>query len=288
MKTRAILLFSLCLLLTNASSWAQNMAQRTKQNEIQVQGRATYSVGENEAITLSDAKERCLLRARINAIKEHFGDRIAVIEEEVNDSYFRQVLAESKADWLRDLGKPFISVSYQNDILTFSAAVKGVIREIASSPINIKHKMLTSGDRETNVFDDGDRFFLSLQSPVDGYAAVYLLDDVNKVATRMLPYDANEYGYDIKRGREYLFFDRNVDRAAGEFVLRTDLETEKNRLVIIFSKKPIPPCEAILDRRSSVDNSKLEAFNNWLYRCQSMDTGMVVIRDVITIKNNKK
>lgn len=285
-KWTSVLLLCLCL-LQSGMTWAQKKPQ-PKPNEIPVQGYATYSVGEDEAIYLSEVRDKCILRAKVNAIKAKFGERISVKEEALNDHYFQQVLAESRADWLRDVGKPKVSASYEDGLLTFTAEVKGVIREIKVSKIDVQYKVLTNDGRETTVLNDGERLLLNFKSPIDGYVAVYLLDDINDSATRLLPYDGNEEGYSVKRNKDYVFFDKSVDRDATEYSLRTDLEIERDRLAIIFSKNPVPPCQSVRNNKSSLDNVSLGAFEAWLSKSRNMDAGMVVLYETITILNNKK
>lgn len=287
MKRQIVLLFSLCLLLS-AASWAQNRTQAQGQKEIFVEGKGTYAVGENEAITLNHAKENAILRAKVNAIKNEFGERISIHEEELNDNYFRRVQAESRADWLHDVGKPTISVTYEGGVLTFHAEVKGIIREISAPKIDVKYKMLAGGGRETNTIVSGEQIFLKFKSPVDGNVAVYLIDDINKIATRMLPYHRSEQGFSVKAGKEYIFFDQEEDANAVLYKLSTDLEVETNRIAIIFSKNRIPPCDFVEDNNSSLDYTSLEAFNTWLYKCQNKDAGMVVCWETETIQKRKE
>ena len=290
MKRQIVLLLGFCLLLPGMAN-AQKKASQQKQNVIQVEGSATYAVGENEAITLCDARDKCILKAKVDAIKNKFGERITVHEEELNENYFRQVQSECKAEWLKDVGKPVLSASYQDGVLTFTAEVKGMIREIQTTPIDIKYTILTNGRRETDVFNVGERLMLRFSSPADGYVAVYLLDDISDDASRILPYNASEDGYSIRRNKEYIFFDKDEDKAATEYKMNlanSDNEVEKNRLVIIFSKKPIPPCEAVVDMKNIIDHTNIATFNSWLFRCQNNDAGMEVRRDMITIQKNNK
>ena len=293
MKRQIILLFGFCLLLPGMAN-AQKKASQQKQNVIQVQDSATYAVGENEAITLCDARDKCILKARVNAIKNKFGERITVHEEELNENYFRQVLAECRADWLKDVGKPVLSASYQDGVLTFTAKVKGLIRESSATKIDIKYNLLTNGGRETNVFENEGSLFLKFKSPADGFLYVWLCDDAGKIATRLLPYvGGNQDGYRIRRNKEYIFF--NPEENNGEdgtiqncyMTLSSDLvEVEKNRVVIVFSSKPIPPCELVRDRKSEFEYARLETFTDWLYRCRIGD--MNVFEESITIQKKNK
>ena len=290
MKRQIALLLSLCLLLPGMAE-AQETTSPQKQNVIQVQGSATYTVGENEAITLCDAREKCVLRAKVNAIKKMFGERITVQEEELDENYFRQVLAESGAEWLKDVGEPVLGASYQGRVLTLSAEVKGMIREYKTAPTGIKYTILTNGRHETDVFNPGERLILRFSSPADGYVAVYLLDDISDDASRILPYNASEDGYSIRAGKEYIFFDKEEDKAATEYSMNLankDNEVEKNSLVIIYSKKPIPPCEAVANTENIIDHTCIATFNSWLFNCQSNDAGMEVLRDIITIQKRKE
>ncbi len=273
-------MLGLCLLMSAPAS-AQKKAAKPAQKEILTEGKATYTVGENEAITLGEARETCINLARANAINNVFGDRIMVGEEVLNDNYFQRLLVDNRADWLRDVTKPRVTATYVDGVLTFTAVVKGMIRETPSASIDVRYKVFTTGGHETTSFNDSDRFYLNFSSPADGYIIVYLIDYDDDEAALLLPEDGSADGYSVKRNKEYSFFD-GVDKGLR---LRTDRQVAHNQLVIAFSKNPIPPCAAIRDSKGSIEKTTVETFNNWLYNCQLRDTDMKVVRETITIQN---
>lgn len=104
--------------------------------------------------------------------------------------------SEVKGEWIETIGKPRFDISYEKDILVVRVAVKGRIREIVSSTIDVKSLVLRNGieDRfESNSFKSGDDLFVSFQSPTSGYLVVYLID-ADQRAFCLLPYQNMESG----------------------------------------------------------------------------------------------
>ena len=64
-------------------------------------------------------------------------------------------------------------------LVGIDVTVSGKIREISSTPIDLRCKVLRNGDTdrcEDTSFRHGDYLYLSFQTPVSGYLTVYLTD----------------------------------------------------------------------------------------------------------------
>jgi hypothetical protein len=105
-------------------------AQRTEE----VNGKYTYTIGDNDHITLREAKHKCIELAKAEAIKKVFGEIVTsdVIDSnaetngEATSSFFwENTVAMAKGDWIMDTQEPKIEVEYDDGKLTFKAEVWG-------------------------------------------------------------------------------------------------------------------------------------------------------------------
>ena len=110
-------------------------AQRVEE----VNGKYTYTIGDNDHITLREAKHKCIELAKAEAIKKVFGEIVTsdVIDSnaetngEATSSFFwENTVAMAKGDWLMNTKEPEIEVEYDDGKLTFKAEVWGKVREI--------------------------------------------------------------------------------------------------------------------------------------------------------------
>ena len=93
------------------------------QKVVDVHGKGTYVVGENDNITLTEAKLRCLEWAKTDAIEKAFGKSITsnIIDTNVSSSgaegtvessfFWMNTEAMSRGDWLGDTRDPEITVA---------------------------------------------------------------------------------------------------------------------------------------------------------------------------------
>ena len=270
-------------------------AQRTTE----VHGTYEYIVGDNDNITLKEAKLKCQELAKASAIKAEFGELVtsdvinsnAEVNGEAASSYFwENTVALAKGDWLGDTKKPVINVEYVDDKLIFRAEVWGQAREILQAKTELKWKILKSGANEkepTTVFNNGERIYISFRSPTDGYAAVYLIMGDDDTAC-LLPYKKDPTGrFAVKHGKDYTFFDRNEDPNAAYYKLSTDHELEYNQLVIIYSPNPIPKCNEVTGDAKHPNSLNTRDFQKWLLRCQRQDRDMVINKKWVKINGVK-
>ena len=286
---RALLLFCLCYLLPLGAG---------TQKVMEVHGTYTYAVGENDNITLREAKRKCVELAKAEAIKAAFGELITsdVIDSntetkgESSTSYFwENTVAMAKGEWLEDTQPTHIKIAYAQDRLLFTAEVWGKAREITQTQTDLQWSVLREDNgqkKETAEFTAGERVFVKFRSPADGYVAIYLITGDDETAC-LLPYKKNVTGRNpIRHNREYLFFDKQEDPEATYYKLSTQHETEENQLVVIYSPNPFTKCNDITGDKLHPNSLSTHDFQKWLLKCQRADKDMVVNKKWIKIKKN--
>ena len=214
-----------------------------------VEGEYTYRAPEQ--VSVEQAKRTALERAQLEAIASTFGTnisqqnstRVSNSNGKSNVDFLSISSSDVKGEWIETIGEPQYTINYEQGMLIVTCKVKGAIREITTVAIDIKAKVLRNGteDRfESSEFRNGDDMYLSFQSPVDGYLAVYLLDD-NGDAFCLLPYRNQSDGIQrISANTPYVFFSEKYaplsERAlVDEYTLTCDNSTESNQIYIVFS-----------------------------------------------------
>lgn len=286
-KVLLLLLAIMCLPMVG-------MAQKTAT----VNGKYTYEVGENDNITLREAKRKCIELAKAAAIKAEFGELITsdVIDSnietngEATSSYFwENTVAMAKGDWLGDTRDPEIQISYIDGKLIFTAEVWGTAREIMQARTDLEWKIMKDGldgKEEAQQLNSGERVYVSFRSPADGYVAIYLIENDDNTSC-LLPYRKNTTGrHQIKSGRDYTFFDKETDPEATAYNLTTQNASEDNQLVIIYSPNPFTKCNDVSKNTKRPNALTTHDFQKWLLKCQRADRDMIVNKKWIRI--NKK
>ena len=263
------------------------------QKEADVHGQYTFVVGENDNITLSEAKHRCIALAKAEAIKSVFGELVtsSTIDDfrevtgKSSSVFWQNTVALAKGDWLGDKQEPVIKVSYSEGQLKFTAEVWGIAREIVQSKVDLNWSVLTSNGRETIDFKNGDRIFVKFFSPAaDGYVSIYLNNFSDDMTSCLLPYRTNTTGrHSVKRNKEILFFDKEKDPDATNYKLTTQQEIENNELVVIYSPNPFIKCTDITGDEKHPNWLSTHDFQKWLLNCQRADKDMVVEKKRIRI-----
>ena len=212
---------------------------------------ASYTYYAPENVTLEQAKRTALERAQLEALATAFGTSInqhnATRVSNVNgksDIDFQSFSSSNvKGEWIETIGEPSYNIYYEQEMLVVSCSVRGKAREIVNAGIDLKVKVLRNGtdDRfESTEFRSGDDLYLSFQSPVDGYLAVYLLDGDGN-AFCLLPYRKQTDGIQkISANTPYVFFSAsNVPPAermlVDEYTMTCERAQETNQIVTIFS-----------------------------------------------------
>lgn len=265
------------------------------QREATVNGHYTYTVSDNDNITLKAAKHKCIELAKAEAIKAEFGELITsdVIDsnaetngEAASSFFWENTVAMARGEWLADKEPPHISIKYADGKLQFTAEVCGQAREIVQSETQLKWEVLKDTDgkkTEVTEFKSGERVYVNFLAPADGYLAIYLIEGENETSC-LLPYRRDPTGrVTIKRGQRYKLFDKTTDPTAVAYRLSTKKELEYNQLVIIYSPNPFTKCiDNVRDPRHPNSLSTRE-FQKWLLSCQRTDRDMVVKKKWVQI-----
>lgn len=270
------------------------------QRQEKVHGKYSYTIGENEQITLFEVKQNCIRHARNEAIKEKFPELIsastnmtdASINGKVIENFVEEVTISSRAEWISDTRQPSVTASYENGNLTFTAEVWGEAREIRQSHPDFEWKILCGGttdSHESNVFRQGSHIYIKFRSPADGYLAIYILDSTSESASCLLPYRSNGTGYHkVKAGEQYVFFDGNTDPEAHTgYIMTTKADTEMDNVVLIYSPNQFTKCNDITGDHKHPNSLSTNDFEKWLRKLRIKDKDVVVDRSRwITIVKN--
>lgn len=265
-----------------------------------VYGKYTYTIGDNDNITLREAKHKCIELAKAEAIRATFGEMVTsdVIDSNVETNgesttsfFWENTVAMAKGDWIEDTQKPNIVVDYSDGKLTFTTEVWGKASEIVPPSTDIKWdilKMGKNGKKESALqFDNGERIYVHLHSPADGYVAIYLVLGDNETCC-LLPYKKDPTGrFPIKNGKEYEFFDKEINPSAVSYKLNTKLPLEYNQIVIIYSPNPFTKCIDKVGDARHPNSLNTREFQKWLLKCQRKDRDMVVQKKWLEIRNQQ-
>lgn len=270
------------------------LAQRTEK----VRAEYTYHAPEN--ISLEEAKRIALDRAKVQAIADEFGTIVSQSNTTLvknsngksSTDFFSLGGSEVKGEWIETIGQPEYEISYEQGMLVVKAIVIGRIREIVSAQIDIKAEVLCNGTDlkfARTDFKSGDDLYLYFQSPVDGYLAVYLLDEVTQMVYCLLPYkSSSEAVTPIEHDKPYIFFSAEYagDKAhlVDEYTMTCNNSVERNTIYVVFS-----PNEFAKANSNNVDELlpqelSFEDFQKWLVKGRNRDKEMSV-RNVQIIIN---
>lgn len=268
-----------------------------------VEGEYTYHALED--VSPAEAKRIALEHAKIDALAKRFGTFVSSSSNTVitnNDGKSsvntHQISAsEVKGVWIEDITEPAFEIRLENEFTVVTCKVKGKARRITSAQVDLDIHLLRNGTErfyESEDFKDNDNIYLSFKSPINGYLAVYLVDD--KYAYCMLPYKEQTNGiYRVKANKDYVFFSDNPEHYQPEernYSLKKKLTIEKSlevdNVYVIFSKneftkKTDNAGKYLRDNLTLVRNVDYKSFMTWLARCQRNDSQMVVKKYPITI-----
>ena len=257
----------------------------------------SYTCRAPENVSLEQAKKFVLEQAKLAALAEKFGTTISqsnstnIINGDI--SFLSLSSSEVKGEWLEDIkieyGKPDFD---KEDMLILSVSVWGKAREITGAEIDFSAKVLNNADskHETSEFHNGEDIYLSFRSPVNGYLAVYLVDE--ETAFCLLPYSGEPKGKtNIKSGIDYIFFSKKhatptEKNIVTEYTLSCKKRIETNYLYIIFSPNEFIKANDIQATGEVLLPRELtrEDFQKWLAKNKQRDKDLKVEIKTLTIK----
>ena len=262
---------------------------------------ATYTYYGQENVSINEAKSIAFERAKIQALAYAFGTTVysssTIIakngEKESSVDMFSIGGNDVKGEWLETTAGPHYDITYEQGFLVVKCSVKGRAREISAAGVEIDAAILRNGKSrkfESDEFKSGDDMYMLFKSPVDGYIAVYLLDDDDRVY-RLLPYrGVNGDSYSIKGKREYLLFSSEHCPSADvntveEYTLEADKDIEMNRVYILFSRKPFVSAYNAEECSGELPVAELEKFLKWAASMRNKDNSMQIVERIIKITN---
>jgi hypothetical protein len=220
----------------------------------EVSGTYTYYGDSNQSI--KEVRQAAIENARVQALAEAFGTLLTqntIQQESMKDGQERNDFimlnaAEVKGEWLEDLKEPeILREELVNGMLVIEARVKGRARPISNEAVDFEVLTLRNGTEKRfadTSFKEGDDMFLYFKGPVDGFVAVYLVDEQQQ-AFCLLPYSGDSDGQQpVEHGKEYVFFSPkhlyDVPRSAIDEMSMTcaDERFEHNQLYVLYSPNP--------------------------------------------------
>ena len=269
------------------------LAQRTEKV------RAEYIYHAPENISLEEAKRIALERAKIQAIADEFGTIVSQSNTtmvsnrngESSTDFFSLGGSEVKGEWIETIGQPEYDINYEQGMLVVKAIVSGRIREIVSAQIDIKAEVLCNGTDlkfARTDFKNGDDLYLYFQSPIDGYLAVYLLDEVSQMVYCLLPYkSSSEAVTSIEHDKPYIFFSAKHagDKAhlVDEYTMTCNSSVERNAIYVIFSSNEFAKANSNNVKELLPQELSFKEFQKWLTKGRNRDKKMNVWMEYITI-----
>ena len=287
----------LALMIFAADLYAQ---RRVVQSVVRVCGEYIYEVPGN--IPLDQARRLALEGARTKALEDRFGTTMtlsvgATTQSSANEEteWFSMTnISEVNGEWLEDSGTPRFEESFDNQgRLIFKVNICGNARELTGTRIDLSTKILRNGVEarfESTDFRDGDEMYLAFRAPVDGFLAVYLVDE-SRTAYCLLPYMRDRTGrVEIAAGKDYVFFSaRNAERTEAaivdEYILTCEKTVEHDLMYIVFSPNEFTKAnDAPADQETIPRQLPFDDFQNWLTRNRLRDRDMMVDIRTITIR----
>ena len=262
---------------------------------------AEYTFYAPETMSVEEAKRTALDRAKIQAIADEFGTIVSQSTSTVistkngeSDSQFFAIGgSDVKGEWIETIGEPKYDIDYNDNQLVIHCSVKGKAREIVSAGIDYIAKPLRNGTSpkfEAKDFRDGDDLYLYFETPVDGFLAVYLLDETTQTVYNILPYKAQSIpAIKVNANQEYIFFSREKGgkderRLVDEYTLTCENDKEFNTLYILFSPNEIGKRNGFASSiEDKPNNIPFKDFKQWLSKALSKDRNLQFQEINITI-----
>lgn len=277
-----------------------NLLSISAQKIEKVHGECTYHVPDN--ISLEEGKRTALERAKIQAIADAFGTLVSqnnssIVKNENGKSsvdFLSIGGSDVKGEWIETIGEPMFDIFYESNMLTIKVSIDGKAREIKNAAIDFEVKLLRNGTEEkyeSNEFRNGDDLYLYFKSPINGYLAVYLLDENMQQVFCLLPYKSSgEPAYKIIHDKPYVFFScqkaEDNPSEVDEYTMTCEHSMEQNTICIVFSPNMFAKAFAEDGNAGLPRQLSLKEFQKWLGKCKANDTSIQEKKKVITINND--
>lgn len=299
---KRILLYSLI-----AFTWFPASAK----DRVKVSGEDTYYTTASESPAL--ARVKAIEMARVKALSEEFGTIISgqsmMVSSDHSQSSMIIGISDVNGEWLGDINEPQVTSEVIGRDYLYTARVEGWARELSHERIDVDGRLLCNGtDKERDRLRDGlymagDEMFYYFVSPVDGYLALFLGDEEEKLMQCLLPYGGQDLTvYPVKANQEYVFFSKelapadDVDFAAG-LIVDCRSATDYNTFYAIFSPNEFSGTVNVESKSrefiTRVGDKEINlmpretnynTFQKWLAKQRTRDPRMQVSRTLIAIR----
>ena len=293
-----ILMFSLTSLMAQEVVTAEGFAQ----------------IRLEDHMSKDEAREEARQQAKINAIESVFGayvERDSDVNIEEGKTRFRIIgQTRVRGDWLKTVSEKYgekkekIQGRPRKETETWiSCRIEGRIREIGLPETALEFTPLNCPELICRTYDfrDGEPFYLSFRTPVDGYLSIFIRDGSAHVF-RLLPYLKMPERYvntvPVSADNSYLFFlnQENYDyfpefsyMMIDEVVMSAVQPEEFLDLYVVFStsdyQKPLLD-SVVEDKAGNIMPKSLdpEKFEEWLGDNRIHDPAFQYKRITLTIK----
>lgn len=277
-----VIKYLLALMAMSAAFMATASDVKTITGESTFYGESSHS--------LNDCKRFALEQARIAALAKEFGTTISqdvyqrdMMSGSTESNYFSMLnRTEVNGEWLADEGEPDYKISHDSDNnLIVTCKVKGKARRLTNEAPEFIASVLRNGNEPRFAdthFREGDDLKLYFRAPVNGYLAVYLVDDARTVYS-LLPYSNEADGIvHTIRDRDYVFFDEaKADKDFGEpdeIYITLDGDVERNQLYVLFSPNSFSRAVDSSSAANLPRTLSYDTFTKWLTNVRKRDPKM--------------
>ena len=261
------------------------------QKTVSVCGEYRYVAPEN--VSPAEAKTTAIERARLEAMANEFGTNVSqttlnttrINNGETQIDFLSMGGTEVKGDWLGDTKEPEISITYEQGMLVVTAKVCGKAREIVNASVDISVKVLCNGI-ESEHFKNNDKLSVTMKSPVNGYIAIFLRDDITGTVACLLPYETeNGKARKIKRNELYTMISTKdpLYPYQEETILVTKRDKETNTLIFVFSENEFAMPNT--ENGEYLPELSIPDFQKWLRKNRMKDEKMLTIEKIVEISN---
>ena len=260
-----------------------------------------YQIPEN--ISNDQAREIAATRARAQAIADEFGttisQRTSTYIENYNENSTGDFVSmggsELKGEWIEDIEAPVFEYITDGANVAIKVRIKGRIRDVKSNKVAIDTKILRNGvldSNETEHFVSGDDLYISLNSPVEGYVAIYLIDNTDNVYC-LLPYQSQTEGiFHVKSNKKYIFFHPDYSDSIkpadiDSFSVSTNADRERNRIMIFFSTNKYFKGADSKQQLDLPRVMKIGDFKKWMSNLVQKDADLTITERSIVISSDQ-
>lgn len=271
---------------------------------------ATYHyVSNNANESPSEAKERAVMLARTQVLSQEYGTIISSVSIDVNkavndsttNEFFSLDASEIKGEWYETISTKFGKIEYdERGFIIVDVETKGWIRPIEMQQIDIDARILCNGtDPERNLlrkafFQDRDNIYLYFKSPVEGYLAMYIVDNDESMTVQcLLPYARQTDGIcHVVANKEYTFFSKTLAedvyaQVTRQLIMRCRNDVDYNHIYILFSPRPFTKSNDTEVNDNLPPQLPYKKFQEWLGRNRRRDPQMQVQKVMVEIAKPK-